>query len=191
MNRPVYLAPDGHGRYGILDYDQDGRVLCHECGRTWDHLATHLRGAHAITADAYRLTHGLAPGQALVGEGTRVRMAQRWAANADLHLADLAASRDTARARSSNRKGRVWTAQEIAVRQEANRARRGRDLTKAEVASLGDETNIPAWADAARALLALDGITATSIARVSNIALPTVHQRLRRYPGTGIALEDV
>lgn len=184
--QPAYLAPDGHGRYGILDVDVDGRVICHECGLSWSHLATHLRGTHGIAAAAYREAHGLGPGLALVGEETRARMAAAWERHAEAHTADLEGSRDLDRARASNRKGRTWTAQERAARQVANRRRTGRDLTTDEVARLGDPTSIPAWVVVARELIALDDVSAASIARVSGIAIPTVYQRIRLHPGTSV-----
>lgn len=43
-----YAAPDGYGRYGILDTTDDGLLICHECGRPCRHLATHARLAHGI-----------------------------------------------------------------------------------------------------------------------------------------------
>lgn len=66
--------------------------------------------------------------------------------------------------------------------QDRGRTRRGRVLTPSETATLGDGLDLQAWADAARVLLQLEGVTATSLAQASEIALATVHQRLRRYP---------
>ena len=60
--------------------------------------------------------------------------------------------------------------------------RRGRALTDAEIASLGDPTDIPAWAERARALLELEGVTLSSLARSIDMPTPTVAQRLRRHP---------
>jgi hypothetical protein len=50
--------PDGYGRWGILDADEEG-VLCHECGRRLQALSYHLKAAHGMTADRYRDAHGL------------------------------------------------------------------------------------------------------------------------------------
>lgn len=53
--------PDGYSIYGQVE-EFDGRLVCHECGRMFVQLATHLYGAHGITAAAYREAHGLGPG---------------------------------------------------------------------------------------------------------------------------------
>lgn len=63
MTRPAYGAPDGHGRYGILGRDDEGRVVCHECGRPCEQLATHLRYSHDMSAVEYREAHGIVPGR--------------------------------------------------------------------------------------------------------------------------------
>lgn len=48
----------GFGRYGYLDGD-DECVLCHECGSTYVSLGAHVSLAHGMSADEYRLVHGL------------------------------------------------------------------------------------------------------------------------------------
>lgn len=182
--RPAYASPDGHGRYGILDHDDEGRVLCHDCGLWWSHLSTHVRYSHGTTAAAYRSAHGLSPGLPLVGTETAETMRARWEDHRDLHTTVLAESRDPAKANAASRRtrGRAWSAQEIAERIEAGKARGGRALTDAEVAQLGDVTDIPAWVTRARALLAAPDISLRSIADASGLATATVAQRLRRYP---------
>lgn len=173
--------PDGHGRYAQLEHDDEGRLLCHECGTWWAHLATHARGAHGIPAAAYRQAHGLGASTRLVGDVVRERMRVANAARGDEHLARLAASRnpDTARARTSG----TWAPQTRAARAATARARRGRPLTPDETARLADaDHDLQTWADRARDLLAQPDITARSIAEATDIATPTVHQRLRRYP---------
>jgi ROS/MUCR transcriptional regulator protein len=54
-------SPSGHGRWGILDVDEagSGRLVCHECGRTYIALGVHVAMAHGITVREYRLRHGL------------------------------------------------------------------------------------------------------------------------------------
>ncbi|OIV39355.1 hypothetical protein BIV57_00470 [Mangrovactinospora gilvigrisea] len=69
--------PDGHGRFGILDADQDGQqVLCHECGRWVRGLGAHAWMAHGISAADYRAAHGLARGQSLSAPATRATQSQ-------------------------------------------------------------------------------------------------------------------
>lgn len=189
MSRIAYGAPDGYGRYGILDTDPDGLLICHECGRAWSHLATHARAAHGLSAAAYREAHGLGVSRRLVAPAVSERMRDAWESHREAHLADLAQHRDpdTARAVSpvGHRGPRGTSRPEVLAGYQARwRARRGRALTPEETAALGDGLDLAAWASAARALLALDGVTASSLAAASGIAVQTVHQRLRRYPAS-------
>ena len=55
----AYGDPDGHGRYGILDVTEEGRMVCHECGATALALGRHAVAHHGIGADEYRARHGL------------------------------------------------------------------------------------------------------------------------------------
>jgi hypothetical protein len=178
---PVYGGQDGHGRYGILDHDEQGRVLCHECGGTFEHLATHARGMHGILAADYRRRHGLSSGTALVGDSTRNAMRQAWERNAEQHTADLAARRntDTARAAMTNRG--QWASELVADRIARARARRV-DLNKEQIEELGDWVDIPGWAARARTLMQRDGVPAAAIARALDVPTATVWQRLRRHP---------
>lgn len=178
--------PDGRGRYAVLDVDDDGRITCHECGRTYQHLATHVRGAHGITAAAYRDAHGLGATTRLVGPGPRARMREAWDRDREARLRVLEEHRDPLRARLSSRavtKAAPWAPEVRAKRSAAGKALRGRPLTDAERAQL-DATGVDlrAWADVARALLALPGVSARSIADVSDISPGTVRQRIARYP---------
>lgn len=173
--------PDGHGRYAQLERDDEGRLLCHECGTWWQHLATHVRGAHGIPAAEYRRAHGLGATTRLVGDGVRERMRTAYAARGDEPLRRLAAGRDpdTARTRMTGQ----WAPQTRAARSATARARRGRALTSDEMQRLADaDYDLQTWADRARELLALPGVTTRSLADAADIAMPTVHQRLRRYP---------
>ncbi len=183
-DRPVYGGPDGHGRYGILDRDEQGRVLCHECGRWWQHLATHLAGTHGIRAADYRERHGLSPGTALVGARTQAAMREAWETHRALHVAALDEHRDPDRARGGMTRGGQWAPELVAGRRERAIARRV-DLTPAQLAELGDVTDIRGWCDRARALMARTGAPAAAIARASGLATCTVSQRLRRYPPGG------
>ena len=177
--------PDGFGRYGIIDTDDDGRLLCHECGAYWGHLATHARLAHGITAPDYRRQHGLGSTTKLAGAGARRKMREAFAARTDDPLGTLEAHRDpgTAADRSLSHRGGAWAPEVRAKRAALARARRGRELTPQEVgrlAAVGHD--LQAWADTARSILADPTVSTTSIAAVSDITPSTVSQRLRRYP---------
>lgn len=77
---------DGHGRYGVLDQDDRGWLLCHECGHWWRHLAAHVR-AHGLHARDYRAAHGLPATTRLVGPA--------WEASRGPETAEGAAPRRT------------------------------------------------------------------------------------------------
>lgn len=90
--------PDGHGRYGVLDEDEEG-LLCHECGWRGAHLGLHVYKAHGVTARAYRLEHGLRRSKGLVAAPVRENLLERSAGGA--WMADRArflANRDPAKA---------------------------------------------------------------------------------------------
>ena len=78
MTRPVYGSPDGFGLYGVLGRDDDGRVVCHECGRACEQLATHLRYSHDMSAVEYREAHGLSTGTRLMGLSTLAKLSDSW-----------------------------------------------------------------------------------------------------------------
>jgi len=59
-----------HGRHGHLD-EVDGRVLCHECGRSFRSLIGHITRKHGLTADEYREAHGLARTRPLMAADVR------------------------------------------------------------------------------------------------------------------------
>lgn len=74
---PPIGSPSGVGRWGILDIDEDGRLACHECGRTYLALGVHIAMTHEMTARDYRLAHGLTMSTPLVAEALRVMQAER------------------------------------------------------------------------------------------------------------------
>lgn len=183
-----YGDPDGHGHYGMLETDEDGLLVCHECGEPWQHLATHARATHSLLAADYRERHGLARTRTLVAPATADRMRDAWEDNREAHMSAIEQARDPQKARlrspvGHKGQGRGSSAPEVlAGYQQRARARRGRKLTTEEAATLGGGLDLQAWADAARVLLEQDGVTSRSLAEASDIAVSTVAQRLRRYP---------
>ena len=67
---------DGYGRYGQLD-DDGATVLCHECGRRYRFLGTHVYAAHDMTARAYKFAHGLPLSRGLASSEHRDAQSQR------------------------------------------------------------------------------------------------------------------
>ncbi|TWP34493.1 hypothetical protein [Leekyejoonella antrihumi] len=111
---------DGHGRYGVLDEDDDG-LLCHECGRRFTHLGLHAWKGHGVTAAAYRRAHGLARSRGLVVSGTREAITDN-ARRTFVAKKTLVAARDPAAALAARREmGTVMSPEGLA----ASRARPG------------------------------------------------------------------
>ena len=59
-DRPEVGSPSGHGRYGLMDHD-DESIMCHECGEWVGSVGSHLR-RHEMTAREYRARHGIPAG---------------------------------------------------------------------------------------------------------------------------------
>lgn len=174
--------PDGHGRYARLDVDDDGRLICHECGRTWLHLSTHVAGAHGLTSATYRERHGLARTARLVAEPVRARMRDSWEQHRALHLAALDDTRDIRSAQTTSLGVPAAPATTEARMRQAH-ARRGRDLAGDELDALGPVEDVPGWTARVRALLAdRPDLTLGSLTRAYGMSSGWAHQRLRRYP---------
>ncbi|QFZ20470.1 MucR family transcriptional regulator [Saccharothrix syringae] len=77
-----YGEADGSGRYGIVDTDADGNLICHECGQAYAFLGRHIR-AHGIDPDIYRERHGLGRGTALASQSIRSEMREVGKAKVD------------------------------------------------------------------------------------------------------------
>lgn len=170
----TFGAQDGHGRYGILDQAEDGRLICHECGRGVWHLATHIATLHEIPVDAYRQAHGLPRRAPLVSTPVRGRMGESWSGHASQHLACLDATRDPQRATQASR-----GVQRSAATRHAMRRPRGRALTDVEVRLLDAAPDLGTWARIARGLLD-DGASSTTISTATGILPTTVSARVTR-----------
>ena len=59
---------------GIMGYDDEGRVICHICGRAYNRLTTHLRLRHKICKDDYLEEFGLNRTQKLTSERHRKKL---------------------------------------------------------------------------------------------------------------------
>ena len=65
-------TPSGQSLKGVLEYDPDeDKVKCHECGKWFSNIATHLR-SHGLTAAEYKSANGLQPGSGLICERLRI-----------------------------------------------------------------------------------------------------------------------
>lgn len=190
--RPRKLAPGmigsplGHARFGEVVYDDDGLLVCGECGKTWRQLATHVRGAHGMTATQYREKYGLGRRTPLVSAEVQQKLHEHTMSRIEDVRRDLDAHRDTRKATQASLQT-VWAPETRAKRQKVAHSRRGADLSPEQRAQLAvHDTDLQAWADAARRLLDR-GFTQSAIARASGLSPATISQRLRRYPPHGQA----
>lgn len=183
---------DGYGRYGILDETTQG-LLCHECGRRYQHLASHITRGHKILVADYRTTHGLHASKPLVTVTVSGKMRDAWDKNSAQHLADLAAHRDPHRAAESSRAtNRNRSAGARAGRVESLKKRRGRSLTTTEVQTLKNQDTVAQWCQVAYKILEDPSVSVRSLAQSAGIHPITAYDRLHRYrpddytaPGSG------
>lgn len=63
----VGVTESGFGLFGIVTRGKDF-VLCHECGKTFKNLGSHLRFTHSMSSEDYRDRHGLASNDQLMCE---------------------------------------------------------------------------------------------------------------------------
>ena len=114
---------DGFGRFGVVDETADG-LLCHECGRRFIHLGLHVYKAHGVTANEYRVAHGLrrrglvvAPTAEVIAENARRTLSAK---------AAFSRARDPTAASQAQRRGPdAISPAGIAAIREASAARRG------------------------------------------------------------------
>jgi len=88
----VGITASGYGTWGVLDVGDDGRLMCHECGRTYVALGVHVGMVHCDVR-AYRLEHGLTMSTSLAARELSERLAD--AATKNGGAARLAPSRRT------------------------------------------------------------------------------------------------
>lgn len=84
--------PVGAGVYGRIDEDEEGRLICHECGHACLSLAAHIVRAHGMSAAEYREVYELPRKTKLVAASVRERTGAR--AISPENLARLARARD-------------------------------------------------------------------------------------------------
>lgn len=178
-----YGQPDGHGRYGHVDENEDG-ILCHTCGKRYRHLATHIAMGHGDTVADYRARHGLPASRPLVARSVRERMRDSWQAHKETHLAALEEHRDPVRAvRASVPAIKQRSAGARAGRDAYLRARTGRALTEGEKARLGAAGSVAEWSRVALEVLGDPSVSVRSLAASVGMKAVTVQARVSRYRG--------
>lgn len=165
-------------RHGYLD-EWDGRLICHECGRGYLHLATHARAAHDLTAAEYRERHGLGMSTSLVASSVAADMRER--ASRPEMLARLATVRDPD-ALAAHRGRQSWRPE--VVRKAVDRGASTRvPVPDALVRGMPPWEDLLAWTSSAHGIIA-QGYAVRALADACGRSQATVAQRLRRHPRT-------
>nr|DAR87310.1 MAG TPA: ROS/MUCR transcriptional regulator protein [Caudoviricetes sp.] len=73
---PRIGQPVGAGVYGRITEDEEGRLICHECGKAYLSLAAHVYLAHGMTAAEYRETYELPRTTKLAAPSVRERISR-------------------------------------------------------------------------------------------------------------------
>lgn len=80
MEHPVNPIP----KKGEVQYDNEGRPICHICGRAFKKLASHAFHTHNINAYEYKEKFGLNNNQGLISESTKKILQEHSKNNYDL-----------------------------------------------------------------------------------------------------------
>lgn len=89
---PRFGQPVGAGVYGRITEDEEGRLVCHECGKACLSLAAHIMRTHGMSAAEYREIYELPRTTKLIAASLRERTGAR--ASSPENLARLARARD-------------------------------------------------------------------------------------------------
>jgi predicted transcriptional regulator len=89
---PRVGQPVGAGVYGRIAEDEDGRLICHECGQACLSLAAHIARTHGMSAAEYREVYELPRTTKLIAASIRERTGKRSASPEN--LARLARARN-------------------------------------------------------------------------------------------------
>ena len=89
---PRVGQPVGAGVYGSVTVDEEGRLICHECGKACLSLAAHVVRAHGMSAAEYREVYELPRSTKLTAVSVRERIGV--SAASPENLARLARVRD-------------------------------------------------------------------------------------------------
>lgn len=127
---------DGFGRYGILDEDEHGQLLCHLCGTWLSHLGLHVYKAHGVKARDYRIDHGLRRTRGLISAVIRNTIQQQKTTSYS-PVGALATARNPARASQSRLAQRLPASAEEAAERDARMSQVGRSARLGRVITCG------------------------------------------------------
>lgn len=168
---------------GVQPYDDEGRLLCLECGQPFQLLAPHLARAHGMDTTVYRERHQLPRTLSLraaaLTDRARVQGRDRYQARPDIR-ANLKAGRRNAPDNSA-----VASSQETAMRPMVRHARRrgGQGKMEAELRRRTEAVRAAGFVDLGAYLADREGATVSAMARelgLSRMALSRWIQQSRQ-----------
>ena len=171
---------DGYGRYGLIDEDDSG-LLCHECGKRYRHLSTHVSLGHKMRVADYRRRHGLHAKRPLVASEVRDNMRESWGTHRELHLEKLDKYRDPQKAIAASVDATRNKSEGARAGQRASlQRRRGRPLNEDEITALQSTSTIGEWCQVAYRILDDPSVSINSLAKSIGMKPVTAHHRLAK-----------
>lgn len=131
----VWHTPPPHG---VVEYDKQGRPICHVCGMAFDKLIEHTKRKHGLDTVAYRQMFGLMFSARLTGPKYHEKM-QKHAEENKTHLKNFETTHSGETRYTSGRKP-GWSVQEIEARRRAqveNGSKSKKNLSPIQLKQLG------------------------------------------------------
>lgn len=171
----------------IQQYDEDGRLICLECGRPFSLLAPHLAPAHGMTSAQYREVHQL-PRQLSLRAATLSERARQQGIDRYAQRADIREAMAQGRTRATDTTA-VSSSQETAKRAMVREARRrgGRGHADAARLRMTERVQAAGFSTICAYFTARSGSTVAAMARELGVARRTVSAWRKRIADEGDA----
>lgn len=78
-NPTVYETPD----YGTIGYNDEGKPICHICGKAYHKLMSHVHQIHEISAYEYKVEFGLETSKGIMSDDSKELASERAYENYD------------------------------------------------------------------------------------------------------------
>ncbi|HEY8891395.1 MAG TPA: MucR family transcriptional regulator [Clostridium sp.] len=75
-------------KYGEVTYDPGGKPICHECGKSFNKLLSHVHQKHDMLEKEYKHKYGLDLFSGIIAESTRTKLQKSVRDNYDLVVAE-------------------------------------------------------------------------------------------------------
>jgi len=103
--------------HGHVEYDDEGRVICHVCGMALTKLIEHTKRKHGLTSEEYRKEFGLMKGACLIAPAYANKMVAHAKRCRTFDRNFLPVQQGSARGKRGH--GYKWSTQEVEVRRPA------------------------------------------------------------------------